>query len=209
MGEPAMAPLGGVILAGGQSRRMGQTKALLRLTPAGPTLIERVLATLRTVTAEVVVVTNAPETYAFLGCPLVADQFPGLGALAGIQAGLAAGGHEHALVVACDMPFLNPALLAAMAAEPRDYDVLAPCRADGAVETLHAIYGRACLEPMTDQLRGGAGRVIGFFPRVRVRTLDEPWLRQYDPDLRSFDNLNTPEELALAQEGDVSPKLLA
>jgi molybdopterin-guanine dinucleotide biosynthesis protein A len=120
MGGAATAPIGGIILAGGQSRRMGQPKALLRLTPDGPTLIELALAAVRSVAADAILVTNAPETYAFLGCRMVADQFPGLGALAGIHAGLAVSAHEHNLIVACDMPFLNPALLAALAAEPRD-----------------------------------------------------------------------------------------
>lgn len=200
MSDSATAPLGGVILAGGQSRRMGRPKALLRLAPDGPTLIELALAALRTVAAEVVVVTNTPDIFAFLGCPMTPDQFPGLGALAGIHAGLSASAYRHSLIVACDMPFLNPALLAALAAEPRAaYDVLVPRRADGQLETLHAIYSRACLDPIAAQLAGGAGRVIAFFPRVRVRTLDESFLRRYDPDLRSFDNLNTPDEFAAAQ----------
>jgi molybdopterin-guanine dinucleotide biosynthesis protein A len=192
------APLGGVILAGGQSRRMGRPKALLRLTPDGPTFVELARDALATACAEVIVVANEPETYAFLGCRLTTDQFPGLGGLAGIQAGLAASAHDHNLIVACDMPFLSPALLAAMAAEPRAYDVLIPRRADGELETMHAIYSRACLGPITEQLAAGGGRVIAFFPRARVRYLDEPWLRRYDPSLRSLDNLNTPEELAAA-----------
>jgi molybdopterin-guanine dinucleotide biosynthesis protein A len=199
MGGAATAPIGGIILAGGQSRRMGRPKALLRLTPDGPTLIELALAAVRAVAADLVLVTNAPETYAFLGCRMVADQYPGLGALAGIHAGLAAGAHEHNLIVACDMPFLNPALLAALAAEPRDYDALIPRRDDGQWETLHAIYGRACLPAIGARLAAGAGRVIAFFPEVRVRALDETWLRRYDPDLRSFDNLNTPEEFDAAR----------
>jgi molybdopterin-guanine dinucleotide biosynthesis protein A len=198
--EAATAPLGGVILAGGQSRRMGSPKALLRLTADGQTLIESARDALAAVCAEVIVVTNTPATYAFLGCRMTPDQFPGLGGLAGIQAGLAASAHAHNLIVACDMPFLNPALLAALAAEPRDYDVLVPRRADGELETLHAIYNRACLGPISDQLAAGGGRIIAFFAKARVRYLDEPWLRRHDPDLRSFDNLNTPEELASARE---------
>jgi len=200
-GTTAAGPLGGIVLAGGQSRRMGTPKAFLRLTPDGPTLIERVLAALATVTAEIVIVTNTPDLYAHLGHRLTGDQFPGLGALAGIQAGLAASRHDYNLAVACDMPFLNPALLAALAAWPRDYDVLVPQLADGQYETLHAIYSRACLAPMTAQLTAGAGRVIGFFSQVRVVTVDEATLRRYDPDLRSLSNLNTPDEFAAAREG--------
>lgn len=192
-------PLGGVILAGGQSRRMGMPKAFVRLRPNGPTLIELVLARLATVCAETVIVTNSPEQYAHLGCRLIPDAYPGLGALAGIQAGLAVGHHEHQLVVACDMPFLNPRLLYGMASRPRDYAVLIPRRADGQLEPLHAIYGRAALPAITTQLEGGAGRVTGFLEQVQVVYLDEAECAQYDPGLRSFANLNTPTELNEAQ----------
>lgn len=178
---------------------MGQTKALLRLTPDGPTLIERAVAALRAVAGEIVVVTDRPEEIAFLGCRMTGDLYPGLGPLAGLHAGLTALTADHGLAVACDMPFLSPVLLAAMAAEPRDYDVLIPRRASGDLETLHAIYSRACLAPMAAQLQAGGGRLVGFLPYVRVRPLDEPWLRQYDPDLRAFDNLNTPDEFDAAR----------
>jgi molybdenum cofactor guanylyltransferase len=192
--------LGGVILAGGQSRRMGQPKAFLRLTPDGPMLIELVVAALATVADPITIVTNTPADYAFLGRPLVGDRFPGLGALAGIHAGLDASPTEHSLVVACDMPSLSPPLLAAMARVPRDYDVLIPRLADGQLETLHAIYGKACLAPIARRLAGGAGRVISFFDEVRVVYLDEPELRRHDPDLRSPRNLNTPDDLARARQ---------
>jgi molybdopterin-guanine dinucleotide biosynthesis protein A len=193
-------PLGGIILAGGQSRRMGQSKALLRLSPDGPTMIERVLTAISSIASDIVLVTNTPKDVAFLGCRTVPDTFFGQGTLAGIQAGLAAITTTHSLIVACDMPFLQPALLRAMAAEARDYDVLIPRRADGQYETLHAIYSRACLAPITAQLGRGGGRIISFFPQVIVRELDEVWLQRYDPRLRSCDNINTPEEFAAVRQ---------
>jgi molybdopterin-guanine dinucleotide biosynthesis protein A len=205
MTAPLPATLGGIILAGGRSRRMGRPKALLRLTPDGPTLIELVVTALRAIAGEIVVVTSRPDEVAFLGCRTTADQFPELGPLAGLHAGLGALAAEHSLAVACDMPFLSPALLAAMAAEPRDYDVLVPRRASGELETLHAIYSRACLGPMVEHLQRGGGRLIAFHPQVRVRYLDEPWLRQYDRDLHAFDNLNTPDELAAARADHPQP----
>jgi molybdopterin-guanine dinucleotide biosynthesis protein A len=199
MDERAPAPLGGIVLAGGQSRRMGTPKALLRLEPAGPTLIELVLARLDAVAAEVIIITNTPEIYAHLGRRMTGDQYPGLGALAGIQAGLAASVHEHNLVVACDMPFLHPGLLAYLRDHRRDYDVLLPRLHDGGLEPLHAVYSRACLAPMTAQLAAGGGRIIAYFPQLRVAYVDEPILRRFDPALRSLSNLNTPEELAAAR----------
>ena len=106
------------------------------------------------------------------------------------------------------MPFLSAPLLRAMAAEPRDYDVLAPYLVvgenrqgggKGVYETLHAIYGRSALPAMREQLEAGNYRIVGFFPQVRVRPLPETYLRRHDPDLRSFFNANTPERLAEAR----------
>jgi molybdopterin-guanine dinucleotide biosynthesis protein A len=130
---------------------------------------------------------------------MVPDQFPGLGALAGIHAGLAASAHQYNLIVACDMPFLSPGLLAHMAGRPRDYDVLIPRQEHGMLETLHAIYSRACLAPISEQLAAGQAKVIDFFPRVRVAYLDEPEVRRFDPALRSASNLNTPADLEQAR----------
>jgi molybdopterin-guanine dinucleotide biosynthesis protein A len=201
--------LGVVILAGGQSRRMGTNKALLRLTPDSPTLIEQVVA----VTAPLgpaLLVTNTPEVYAFLGLPMVPDARPGTGALGGLYSGLRAARAPYNLVVACDMPFLQPALLGYLAAQPREYEVLIPRwqepgRAKPQLETLHAIYSQSCLPAIEAHLDAGDLRMVSFFPDVRVRYVDEPELRQVDPTLHSFRNLNTPDELAQAGGGGVGP----
>ncbi len=199
-------PLSGVVLAGGQSRRMGQDKALLRLWgPAGPTLLEVVTARLAAVCDEVLVVSAAPrEDWPALEARLVFDRFPGGGALGGIYTGLAEAAHPYALTVGCDMPFLHLALLHRMAKLPRDYDVLIPrlprsgLRKQGGfhLEPLHAIYGRACLEPMLDLLQRGGRQIIRFFPQVRVRYLEPDEWAALDPQGLSFRSLNTPQDVA-------------
>lgn len=198
MDAAAGAPLGGIILAGGQSQRMGRPKALLRLAADQPTLIELVARSLAGVAAETILVTNTPAAFRHLGLRMLPDQFIGQGPLAGIQAGLAASRHEHNLVVACDMPFLNPALLTWLAARPRDYDVLVPRRADGTLETMHAVYSRACRPAIEARLASGDTRITCFFSHVRVIYVEEPELRRLDPDLRSLSNLNTPDEFVAA-----------
>jgi molybdopterin-guanine dinucleotide biosynthesis protein A len=186
---------------------MGTDKAFIRLVPDGPALIERVVAAVGAVADEVLIVAN-DDRLAFLGLPIVPDAYPGAGSLGGIYSGVAAVRHEHCMVVACDMPFLAVPLLRAMAAEPRDYDVLAPHLivgenrqggGRGVYETLHAIYGRSALPAMRARLDTENYRIVGFFPQVRVRPLPEEWLRQHDPALRSFFNVNTPERLAEAR----------
>ncbi len=209
-------PLSAAILAGGQSRRMGTDKALLRLTPDGPTLIERVLAAVRTVADDVFLVAN-DDRLAGLGLRTVPDAFPGAGSLGGIYSAVAGAHEQHCLVVACDMPFLAPPLLRALADAPRDYDVLAPYLevgtnrqggAKGVYETLHAIYGRAALPAMRAQLAAAQYRIVGFFPEVRVRAVTETTVRALDPQLRSFFNVNTPERLAEARaRAGVAPKV--
>jgi len=199
--------LSAAILAGGLSRRMGADKALLRLVPDGPTLIERVVSAVRAVADELLIVAN-DDRLAHLGLPIVPDAYLGAGSLGGIYSAVAAAAHDHCLVVACDMPFLSASLLRAMAAEPRDYDVLAPYLVvgenrqgggKGVYETLHAIYGRAALPAMREQLEAENYRIVGFFPQVRVQPLPETYLRRHDPDLRSIFNANTPERLAEAR----------
>lgn len=200
MDQPASA----IILAGGLSRRMGQDKRRLRLWgESGPTLLEHTVGVVARLCADVVVVLNDPEAWAGLPARLVPDIYADGGALGGIYAGLLAARHTCALAVACDMPFLNPDLIAAMLARPRDYDALIPrSPSPGAarnaldVEPLHAMYAKTCLDPMRDTLESGRRQIAAFFPRVRVAYVEPEEIRRYDPDGRSFLNVNTPEQMA-------------
>lgn len=198
-------PLSAAILAGGMSSRMGRDKALLRIRPTDLPLIAEVLERVRAVADDTFIVASDRPAYAAFGVDVVADEIPGTGTLGGIISALGRAKHAHCLVVACDMPFLDPALLAWMADQPRDYDALVPrvageSRQGGkfVFQTLHAIYGQACAEPIRRRLAADDRRVIGFFPEVRVRPVEETTLRQFDPALRSFFNANTPEAAAEA-----------
>src|SRR5688572_3668459 len=112
-----------VVLAGGLSRRLGSDKRRARLWgDDGPVLLERTVALIASLCPDVVVVLNDPEAWPQLPARLVGDRYPDGGALGGIYSGLDAAAHDHALVVACDMPLLSRPLLAAMLARPRDYD---------------------------------------------------------------------------------------
>jgi len=185
------------ILAGGRSSRMGTDKSFVRVL--GVPMVERVLAQVQGLGAETLLVTNSPGDYAYLGLPLYTDVIPGAGALGGIYSALHYAAHPHVLVVACDMPFLSRPLLAYLLELAPHFDVVVPRAAEG-VEPLHAVYGKACLEPIRRRLDAGRYKVIGFYDDVRVRYVDEAELREYDPRLRSFVNVNTPEEAAAAKE---------
>ncbi len=201
-------PLSAAVLAGGKSERMGHDKAFLRLEPDGPMLLEIVLGRLRDVADDVLIVANDTQRHEGFGARVVPDVIAGFGTLSGIHAALTAAKHEHCLIVACDMPLLNPAILAYMAAQPRDFDVLIPQtpgisrqgHSGQIYQTLHAIYARRCAEPIAAQLATGNRQVVGFFPQVDVRVLDRLTLLALDPQERTFMNTNTPDGLDAARE---------
>jgi molybdopterin-guanine dinucleotide biosynthesis protein A len=176
----------------------GEPKALLEV--GGRRIIDRVVAALRQVTDDLLVVTNTPELYASLGLPMVPDLWTDGGALGGIHTGLRAAGAPAVLNVACDMPFVSGPVARAVAARAPEADVVIPL-VGGRYETMHACYAKACLEPMERALRAGRLKVIGFFPEVRVQTIDEAEIRRLapvDPE-HLFLNVNTPAELARAR----------
>jgi molybdopterin-guanine dinucleotide biosynthesis protein A len=187
---------------------MGQDKAFLRLEPDGPMLLEIVLDRLRGVAGDVLIVANDVKRHEGFGARVVPDAIPGFGTLSGIHAALTAAAHEHCLVVACDMPLLSPAVLRYMAAQRRDYDVLAPQtpgvsrqgNSGQIYQTLHAIYAKRCAEPIASQLATGNRQVVGFFPQVHVRVPDRQALQALDPQELTFVNTNTPEALDAARE---------
>ena len=186
----------GVILAGGESRRLGQHKALLRI--GDQTLIERVVEGIAPITAEVIVVVASPQQAAALPLPpgvqVVSDRYPRCGSLGGIFTGLSASREPWVLLVACDMPFLNPRLLRRLMAMRRDVDAVVPCL-KGQPEPLHALYSKTCLGPMERMLRAGQLKIAPLFEAVRVRYVDEGTIDRIDPDHRSFFNVNSPADV--------------
>src|SRR6476620_4326443 len=107
------------ILAGGQSRRMGTDKALLRLSPAGPTLVELVLDVARQLSHDAFLVSAERPEYRDFGVPVRPDLFGDTGALGGVGSAIVHAENELCLVVSCDMPFLNLDLLRMMSNKPR------------------------------------------------------------------------------------------
>jgi molybdopterin-guanine dinucleotide biosynthesis protein A len=187
----------GVIQAGGRSTRMGgQPKALLEL--GGRRIVERVLDAVAPVMDDVLIVTNTPELYRFLGLPMVADAYPDHGSLGGIFTGLAAAGGDAAFTVACDMPFVHRDVVRLLVARASEGDVVIP-RVGDQLETLHAVYGKACLPHIEARLRAGQLRIVGFLDQVRVVEISEAEVARHRAPAVAFMNVNTPEELARAR----------
>jgi len=187
----------GVVQAGGRSTRMGgRPKALIEI--GGRRIIERVVHAIAPLVDALIVVTNTPDAYAFLGLPMVADLYPDGGSLGGIYSGLQAASADAAFTVACDMPFLHREVARLVIERAGEADVVIP-RAAGELQTLHAAYSRACLEPMRRRLDAGRLKIIGFFDEVRVLEIDEAAIARHRAPEIVFMNVNTPEELARAQ----------
>jgi molybdopterin-guanine dinucleotide biosynthesis protein A len=187
------------IQAGGESRRMGQDKALLPFL--GKPLIARILSRVQTIADELIVITNRPADYAFLHLPLFPDLRTGRGALGGMYTALSSASQPLVAILACDMPFANPELLAFQARllEETGADVVIPITADG-YEPLHAVYRRAtCLPAVEWALDNDQWKLISWFSRVRVRALSAEDCQPYDPPGLAFANVNTPQEVAEAE----------
>lgn len=188
----------GVIQAGGKSTRMGgQPKALLPL--GGLRIVERVVAAVAPAVDDLLVVTNTPERYAFLGLPMVGDVYPDHGSLGGIYSGLKAASGDVAFTVACDMPFLHPEVVRLVVGHAGAGDVVVP-RVGGQWETLHAAYAKSCLPHIEARLEAGRLKIVEFFERVRVVEIPETEIRRYRDPALVFMNVNTPEELDRARE---------
>ncbi len=186
-------PLTIAIQAGGKSSRMGTDKSFVPFL--GRPMIEVVHERVAGLGDEVILITNTPEPYAYLGLPMFGDDYPDTGPLGGIYTAVRHAHHERTLVVACDMPWLNRPLLEYMVALPESADIVVP-RWDKFPEPLHAIYSKACLEPMREKLEAGMLKITAFYGRVSVRFVERQEIARFDPEGRSFVNVNTPDELA-------------
>ena len=182
----------GVILAGGKSRRYGQNKALVNIN--GIPLIKRVLGVMENLFSSTVVITNTPDTYSFLNLPMFEDRIKGLGPLGGIFTGLNVISEKAGFFVACDMPFLNPDLIRYLATARLGFDVVVPTFS-GKFEALHALYTQNCLPEIEQMIHAGVYQTIQLYQSVAVRYVEENEIRRFDPELKSFSNINKPEEL--------------
>ncbi len=190
------------ILAGGRATRLGGALKPL-LVVGGARIIDRQLAALRPLFDEIIVVTNEAAPFADLTLPLVADRQPGLGPLAGIDAALAYfAARDRSAAVVCvagDMPFLASALLQHLRDAPAPL-ALVP-RIATRPEPLCARYAPSFASHATAALGRGRLAVHALLAELPITYVDDPDLRRLDPSLRTFTNVNTPDELLAANAG--------
>ena len=192
--------IGYIILAGGKSKRLGRNK--LNEVIGGITLINRVINVLSAFDGEIILVTaedsSLPDTFTYAKISKVQDLYPGKGMIGGIITGLSASKNFYNLVVAADMPFLNPVLIRYMISNAKGNDLVA-YKNQNELEPLHAIYSKNCL-PILEEIMLKDRRIFELLGQVKVRYLSPAEINQYDPKKISFFNVNTESDLRISNE---------
>lgn len=195
------------VQAGGTSSRMGRDKALLPF--GGMALIQYMIGRGSVLTGDIIVTSNRSTGYDFLGIPICADAQPGQGALAGLRTALSAARRPFVAVIACDMPFFSPLLLAEMTGLLRRSEAAAVVpRTDRGWEPFHAVYRReVCLQAVEAVLAAGVRSLHGWLDGFRFAELDAEIIRRRDPKGYAFTNINTEADYqaALALLGKIHP----
>ncbi|HJN16825.1 MAG TPA: molybdenum cofactor guanylyltransferase [Armatimonadota bacterium] len=197
------------ILAGGGGRRLSPRKPLLDV--GGVAVIERVLASVRTLGIEPFLITNTPDDYDHLGLRATPDVRPGLGPLGGILTALRVTGAERVLVVAADLPFLRPQLLRRLVERAGEGDCIV-AEWDHRIQPLHGVYGASCDAPIQRMVDADELCPLDLYPLISTVLVSEAEIAALDPEGLSFFNINTPEDLeearrmatALAREAEVA-----
>jgi len=188
----------GVILAGGQNTRFsGTNKALIRV--GGKCILDRIYDVFNDLFEEIILVTNDPLQYLEWDLDIVTDLFPIRSSLTGIHAGLFYTTTPYAFFAACDIPFLKKELVETILGNIEPFvDIVIPETSLG-FEPLCSVYSKQCFKPIEQQLVKKDLQIQQIFRKVRVKKIPENILRQNDPDLVSFSNINTPDDLTKAE----------
>lgn len=183
--------LTGAVLAGGRSRRFGKNKALEVFRDMR--LIDHAVESLHNICNPLLLVANDLSLYYDVQATLVQDVIPHQGPLGAIYTSLLFSPHEWVFVKATDMPFLTPEIVMMMLGLRAESDVVVPLYGN-MYEPLLALYHRRCLPMIASALSSQERKVVAFYPKVRIKTLDEQEWRQVDKEGRSFFNINTLED---------------
>jgi molybdenum cofactor guanylyltransferase len=192
-------PCTGVILAGGLNTRFyGKEKALLEI--AGARILDRIFDTFKTLFTEIILVTNDPLTYLGWDAHIVTDIFPKRSALTGIHAGLYYSTYSHVFVSASDTPFLQRALIETILGEIKPASEVIIPETSAGLEPLCAVYSKKRLPRIENLLSRDIFKIQMLFKDARMVKMPETRLRESDPDLMSFININTPRDLEKASK---------
>jgi molybdopterin-guanine dinucleotide biosynthesis protein A len=188
----------GVLLAGGKSRRMGEDKRYLVV--GEQTLLERGLVVLRSIFQEVLVVIAQDSPPLDVAARVVRDLVPDCGSLGGLYTGLTQATAPCIFVIACDMPFLDQAVIAQFTSRRATADIVM-AKLAARLHPMHALYGKRCLPALEQMIRARQLKIQEMVSHasLRVRYVTEADLLTLDPSGRSFQIVNTPADLEVAR----------
>jgi molybdopterin-guanine dinucleotide biosynthesis protein A len=188
----------GLIIAGGKSRRLGIDKRFLDI--GGRTCLQRVLDAYQGIFDEILIVADAVEPFTSLGARVVVDLIPDKATLGGLYTGLHYAAGERVFAAAADMPWINPAAIRLVLDQAASGDIVIP-NVEGKLQSMHAVYSKACLPFLRTLVEAGTLKVQDLCncPELRVHRIPQSAFTAVDPELRSFFNINTPDDLAQAK----------
>ena len=188
----------GVLLAGGNSRRMGEDKRYLVV--GEQTLLERGLAVLHSIFQEVLVVIAQDSLPLKVAARVVRDLVPDCGSLGGLYTGLTQATTPYIFVAACDMPFLDPAVITQFTSRRAGADIVM-AKLAARLHPMHALYSKGCLPVLEQMIQARQLKVQEMLSHasLHVRYVTDADLLTIDPSGRSFQNVNTPADLAAAR----------
>ena len=188
----------GVILAGGLSTRFdGKNKALLRIQ--GKTILQYIYEVYEALFDEIILVTNNPLDYLGWDLEIVTDIFSTRSSMTGIHTGLFYARHPHVFVTACDTPFIKQQLVeTVLDGIGGNAEWIIPKTAMG-LEPMCAVYSKQCLQNMETCLRHEKFKIQKCLRKVPTKIISEKKLLEKDPELISFFNINTPDDLSRAE----------
>jgi molybdopterin-guanine dinucleotide biosynthesis protein A len=182
----------GVILAGGENRRMPVSKAFIKVN--GQTIIQRTLSTYKSIFSEIAIVTNQPEQYSRFNVKLLGDIYDIGGPMTGILTSLLNAHHGWVFVAACDMPFIEEKLIQYMASLRHGYDAVIP-RYRGRPEPLLALYSKKLTKSMENAILDNKRSLKDFLSSKHVNYVPLREIKKVDPEARSIINLNSPRDI--------------
>jgi len=202
VGSPIIEAVTGVLVAGGKSRRMGRDKRFLKI--GGGSVFDQSLSLLQTIFAETLVSLAEPvDGLGVQGCSVVYDVVRNTGSLGGLLTGLIASTRGRVFVVACDMPFLDQEVIRFMSSCDPTADVVV-ARLGGRFQPMHAVYSKRCVPLLQAMAERGELKIQALFreEELKVKVLTEADLVHFRSGLRSFRNINTPDDLASAESAN-------
>lgn len=189
----------GVILSGGLAKRFdGREKALLRI--GDERILDKIYRVFSDLFDDIILVTNRPLHFTDWDLNIVTDLFDIRSSLTGIHAGLFYASNPYAFFSACDAPFLKKQIVeTVLEGIDENIDIVIPETSAGR-EPLCAAYSKRCLNLAEQYLKQEKLKIQLAFRKCRIKTISEKKLRERDPELLSFFNINTPEDLERARE---------